>query len=787
LASLKKDKSNKAPTSFEEFPELLYMEKLSTQEIDEIAKLLRGGSALPVNLVDRIFDTSFSLESKATRKECELTYSGKDRVEDILADTMAVPLQKIKSFASEDNQDDWSNMLILGDNLQVLKTLLQMKQAGQLKNADGTDGVRLIYIDPPFATSQEFKGSQDQKAYQDKIAGAQFLEFLRKRLVFLRELLSSDGSIYVHLDWKKAHYVKILMDELFGEQNFTEIVRRTVSAHNDPGTMGNIHDTILLYKASKQSYFAPPRDFSDAVNKLSYNRIDLPVQNLQHLEIENLQILVEGHELSNLDNHLSENPELGRTYVRIPDEILASMPIEKGTVNVVIKLNQRTILDQDLALWSVGGNTTVKTLKGGRYEYAWRGISRIWRYSESKMQELEEQNELWYTSAGIPRKKVYYKGKSIQSIWGENQFWNLQGNDKENTGYPTQKPEALLDRIINTSSKEGDLVVDCFSGSGTTLAVADKSGRRWIGVDCGKLAVYTTQKRLLNIANSKSMANPSQNYGREYKPFSLYNAGLYDYEMVKGLPWQQYRDFALKLFQCRDEKHEIANIELDGYLGSDNVLVYNYRQHPNAVIDRLFIEDIHNILGERVGGRFFIIAPAAAVQFFEDYITKAKTKYFVLRIPYSIIEALYRHGFGKLKQPTSEIDVNDTIDAVGFDFIQMPRVECTYFSDKKKGQLTIGEGIDEYVIRIEKFESNTISRKPVVFDNLETLSMVMMDYDFNGAVFDLDQVFYAENLKRNNYEVRFSRDKLKKQLMIIYMDIFGNEKREIKTKADFIS
>ena len=102
-------------------------------------------------------------------------------------------------------------MLIFGDNLQVLKTLLLMKQEGKLKNADGTPGVRLVYIDPPFATRQEFRGSQDQKAYQDKIAGARFLEFLRKRLVFLRELLSEDGSVCVHLDERKSHYVKTLL------------------------------------------------------------------------------------------------------------------------------------------------------------------------------------------------------------------------------------------------------------------------------------------------------------------------------------------------------------------------------------------------------------------------------------------------------------------------------------------------------------------------------------------------------------------------------------------------
>src|SRR6266436_6320120 len=116
-------------------------------------------------------------------------------------------------------------MLVFGDNLQVMKSLLELKKAGELCNADGTPGVRLVYIDPPFATKQEFSGSDDQKAYQDKIVGARFLEFLRKRLVLLRELLSEDGSIYVHVDWKRSHYVRTLLDDVFGEKRFiNEIV-----------------------------------------------------------------------------------------------------------------------------------------------------------------------------------------------------------------------------------------------------------------------------------------------------------------------------------------------------------------------------------------------------------------------------------------------------------------------------------------------------------------------------------------------------------------------------------
>jgi site-specific DNA-methyltransferase (adenine-specific)/adenine-specific DNA-methyltransferase len=293
------------------------------------------------------------------------------------------------------------------------------------------------------------------------------------------------------------------------------------------------------------------------------------------------------------------------------------------------------------------------------------------------------------------------------------------------------------------------------------------------------------QKRILNISKSKDLENPKKKYGKLCKPFTLYNAGLYDYKMIKELPWEQYRDFALKLFQCRDKKHEISKIELDGYLGGDSVLVFNYQKHKDAIMDRGFIDDLNKYLENKIGRRFFIIAPAASVQFLEDYIEKGKMKYFVLRIPYSIIEEIHKRGFTKIKQPVSEMDVNDTVDAVGFDFVQTPTVECRYFLDKPKDVNIFRQDTKECVIKIEKFESKIISRKPLEFANLETLSMVMLDYDFDREVFNLNEVFYAEDLKKNDYEVRFAEDKVKVQSMVIYMDIFGNEKREIKALSNF--
>lgn len=178
------------------------MNKLSEEEVKFITQCLKEGKPLP--------DSYRHVIPFETKKEYELTYAEKEREEDILADTMAVPLQPIKTFGN--GGEGWTNKLIFGDNLQVLKSLMNDPQVKRK--------VKLIYIDPPFATRQEFKSRYGETAYQDIIAGARFLEFLRKRLVFLRELLANNGSIFVHCDWHLGHYMKILLDEIFGKNNF---------------------------------------------------------------------------------------------------------------------------------------------------------------------------------------------------------------------------------------------------------------------------------------------------------------------------------------------------------------------------------------------------------------------------------------------------------------------------------------------------------------------------------------------------------------------------------------
>jgi len=226
--------------------------KLTEIEKNRIIELIEQGKTLPAFYKAKLF-ASDDVEYIEATKDYKLTYKGKTRKEDIIARTPVAPFQKIRSFNNDNSFDEgWSNMLVFGDNLMALKTIYE-DQRGE-NRFKTKNKIKLIYIDPPFATKQDFMKDRE-KAYRDKIIGAQFIEFLRKRLVLLREILADDGSIYVHLDWKKGHYVKTIMDEVFGEYNFlNEIVWQRTSNTGSSKALAKKYssdtDSIYFYRKS---------------------------------------------------------------------------------------------------------------------------------------------------------------------------------------------------------------------------------------------------------------------------------------------------------------------------------------------------------------------------------------------------------------------------------------------------------------------------------------------------------------------------------------------------------
>ncbi len=619
------------------------MKKLIQQQKNEIIDKLQKDKPIP--------DGYRFLIPFETEREYELVYSGKERKEDILADTLSVPFQPIKKIGNV-KENEWHNMLIFGENLQALKHLLKLKGEGKLRNPDGTNGVKLVYIDPPFATEQEFRGSKEQKAYQDKIVGAEFLEFLRKRLIFLRELLTDDGSIYVHLDWRKGHYVKVLMDEIFGEEKIKNEIIWVYTGPSAPGQQqfSRKHEVIFWYSKSDNWIF-------------------------------------------NVDD------------VRIP--------YHKTTA--------------------------------GKFESKGTGFG-------GKAADLS-------------------KGKIPEDWW---YFPIVSRIRNEILGYPTQKPEKLLERIIKASSNPGDIVLDCFAGSGTTGAVAEKLGRKWIMIDSSKLAIYAMQKRILNlkekIGNKGKPLKP--------KPFVLYNAGLYlDSGFIEKMEEGDYKKFVLELFNAEPCDNKIKGVQMHGILNNRPVMVFSQKDY----LTHEFIDDLHKTVGSGLKDEMYIIAPMSVVRFNEDYVQKGKIRYNILRVPYSIIQKIQDKGYVRGLQPLSKDKINQTIESVGFDFIYPPKVECEYYQSKE------GELFDQLVIKINKFEPVQISKKPVEFQDpkKESLAMVMIDKDYDGKVFDMDHYFFNDEIFKNDFKVVFPKDKAGQKIMIIYLDILGNEKIEIKDIKDF--
>jgi hypothetical protein len=667
---------------------------LTEEQIAHIADLLRMGRRLPPHLLPHMFEVP---------REYELSYRGKLRRADVVADTMAVPLQPAKTFGS--GSKGWTNMLVFGDNLQVLKTLIRSREEGLLRNEDGTSGIRLCYIDPPFATRREFLGSNRERAYLDKVAGAEFVEFLRRRLIMIHELLADDGSLYVHLDSRKVHYVKVVLDEIFGEGHFrNEIVwKRTVGTHGETKRYTAVHDTLLYYVKGPN-----------------------PVWNDVRAE----------YTQQFLDRYYRYDDGDGRLYWR--------------------------------------ADLTGPGISRGETGKPWRGLDpskkgRHWSKPPAELDRLDSEEKIYWPPGGTgwPQEKRYrdnLKGKAATDVWDD--VTRINPVASERVEFPTQKPKKLLKRIIEASTKPGDLVLDCFSGSGTTLVAATNapSGpRRWIGVDSSKYAIYVAQSRLLKGDEGKEAASQ----------FTLYNAGLYDFSALRDLPWEEYRAFVLELFQCRPHEELVAGVRFDGLLGDDRVLVYDFTPHPEAQIGSEFVQDVASRVKGRIGGRCFIIAPAVSVALYEDYSETEHTRFYFLRIPYSVIQELHRRAFVELRQPSSESLLNAASEAFGFEFMTLPLVEARYENEGNTLRVTV-----------DRFASSALTA-PDASEGVTDLAMVMIDYDYDGNLFQSDVVHFGDDLARGDWRFEIPAEKAGKALMVVFVDSAGNEHRLVKRPRDF--
>jgi adenine-specific DNA-methyltransferase len=399
------------------------------------------------------------------------------------------PLRAVKYYEAQLKEqygkpagDGWVNRLYWGDNLQVMSHLMK-EFRGKIK---------LIYIDPPFDSKADYrkriklKGRQlegdisviEEKQYTDIWANDLYLQFMYERLQLMRELLAEEGTIFLHCDWHRSHYLRCILDEVFGSDNFlNEIVwrRQTPSGMKAlANKLGQDHDIIYWYsKSSSYTY----------------------------------------------------NPQ----YLPFTDEYIMK-------------------------------NFTMEDERG-RYK-----TCEIQEPSEETLNEWKEAGLLYVTSGGKLRLKQYaheMKGLLIDDIWTD--ISAIASNSAERLDFPTQKPEALVERIIRIATDSpADIIADFFCGSGTTLAVAQKLGRRWIGSDINLGAIHTTARRVSQIIKEQQKETQQQTLldeGKKFYPaFAVYNVNHYD--IFKNA--LEAKEIVMKLYGVEPVKRSFFDGLLDG-------------------------------------------------------------------------------------------------------------------------------------------------------------------------------------------------------------------------------
>ncbi|MFH7319611.1 site-specific DNA-methyltransferase [Desulfurivibrio sp. D14AmB] len=467
------------------------MLKLSDQEKQEIVRFVEAGRPLPEKYRFLLFDD---------KREVELVWNGKsnevcnivlpfqtiEQVDEPRAERPADTSRQMSLFdvdARGRQLKGWTNKLIWGDNKLILASL---KNGPLREEIERQGGLKLIYIDPPFDVGADFSmdiaiggdtftkkpNILEEIAYRDTWGkGADsFIAMIYERLILMRDLLAEDGSIYVHCETRVNSLIRLAMDEVFGKGNLrSEITWMRTSSHNDAtGRFGRVKDTIYFYAKSERAQL-----------------------NTLYTEYSDEYITAEWRKLPSGRYYKAEN-------MLDPQGRMAEFDFH-GT-----KARWRTSLEKMEAMWDApqtevpNSHGRIKLGKDGK------PIKRC------RIMFLDEM-------PGVP----------LSDLWTDIKY--LAGGAKESRNYPTQKPEALLERIIKASSNEGDLIADFFCGSGTTAAVAEKLGRKWIASDLGKFAIHTTRKRLIGVQRQLKAD------GRDYRAFEILNLGRYERQHYIGV------------------------------------------------------------------------------------------------------------------------------------------------------------------------------------------------------------------------------------------------------------
>ena len=558
---------------------------LTEPEKRDLIKLIEQGRPLPEKYRFLLFED---------KREVELVWNGKSR--DVC--TAVLPFQTLEHIDEprrEKAQEEelgfdmggrqvkgWTNKLIWGDNKLILSSL---KSGALRRQIEDAGGLKLIYIDPPFDVGADFSmdieiGGEtfhkepnllEQIAYRDTWGrGADsFISMIYERLILMRDLLADDGSIYLHCDWRVNSMVRIAMEEVFGKPNYrNEITWVRASSHNDAvGQFGKVKDCILYFGRS---------------DRAPLNELFTP------------------YSQEYIDAEWNKLPS-GRFW------------------------KCENMLDPRKSMKSYDFHGTV-----ARWRTSPEKFETLWNAPQTEVPNSHGRVKLGEDGNPTRRCRIMFldemQGVPLSDNWADIPY--LAGGAKESMGYKTQKPEALLERIINASSNEGDLVADFFCGSGTTAAVAEKMGRKWIATDLGKFGIHTTRKRLIGVQRELKAS------GKFFRAFEVLNLGRYErqaYLNVSGRLSGKKREQALA-----KKENDFRELILKAYKAeplSESGFFHGKQGGRlvvigpiNLPVGRLFVEEIVMESRKRGATRVDILAFEFEMGLFPAVLEEAKSK-----------------------------------------------------------------------------------------------------------------------------------------------------------------
>ncbi len=458
------------------------MPRLTPQEQQEIIRFIEADKPLPEKYRFLLF---------GDKREVELVWNGKtnevcnivlpfqviEQVDEPRAEKPTDANLQMGLFDTRGRQlGGWTNKLIWGDNKLILSSL---KNGPMREEIEKQGGIKLIYVDPPFDVGADFSmdieigentftkkpNILEEIAYRDTWGkGADsFVAMIYERLSIMHDLLSEDGTIYVHCDWRVNHYMRFVLEEIFHNYIAEVAWKKLRSPKSQSSHFSNIKDSIFIYSKSQNIIFTPQYIEKDK---------NLLESHYRHIDPEN------GRRY-NLDNFTQNGPGPSRKF---GDRIIDPPP------------------------------------------------GKHWIWSQERIDEGMKNGQIIFSKNGIPYVKRYFdsnEGTRVGDIWDDINPVNQMAIER--LDYPTQKPEALIDRVLQASSNEGDIVADFFCGSGTLPSVAEKLNRKWIATDLGKFAIHTTRKRLISVQRQLKQE------GKDYRAFEILNLGKYERQHFVGV------------------------------------------------------------------------------------------------------------------------------------------------------------------------------------------------------------------------------------------------------------